>query len=67
MQQKKSNRFEALPDAASHPEHGILVRCDIWPRSVERSGVNWCTIPIFQAGFFKKKLRLGNRNFMQKK
>jgi hypothetical protein len=29
--------MRVLADAAIHSEHELLIRCDIWPRSAERS------------------------------
>jgi hypothetical protein len=37
FQQTCWNRFWVLPDAVTHSEHEQSIRCDIWPRSVERS------------------------------
>jgi hypothetical protein len=39
IQQTNSTIFEVLSDAAIHFEHGLRNRCDMEPRSVERSCV----------------------------
>jgi hypothetical protein len=41
IEQESWCRSEVLPDAAAHPEHGLLIRCNFWPRSVEGSRDDW--------------------------
>jgi hypothetical protein len=31
---------DSMPDVTAHSEHGLLIRCDIWSRSIEIS-LNW--------------------------
>jgi hypothetical protein len=38
-----------MTDAVTHFEHGLLIRCDIKPRSIEITRVDHCTMPIIQA------------------
>jgi hypothetical protein len=39
IKRKHCSIFE-VTDAAAHAEHGLVIRCDIWPRSVEISQVD---------------------------
>jgi hypothetical protein len=47
MQQKFSSQTKVLFDAAAHSEHGVLIRCEIGPKTVERSGNEWYNMLLF--------------------
>jgi hypothetical protein len=40
MKHQNWNQIQVLANAAAHSEHELLLRCDILPRSTERSRVH---------------------------
>jgi hypothetical protein len=42
LHKRKKSKSEGLLDAATHSEHGLLVKCDILPRSTEIVRIDLC-------------------------
>jgi hypothetical protein len=52
-------KIKVILDVAAHSEHGQLIWCDIWPRSVERS------VDVENAKKFRKWPRKCHQGFFQ--
>jgi hypothetical protein len=44
MKQEYYSRLQISSDEAAHSEHGILIRCGIGPKTVERSGIEYLNL-----------------------
>jgi hypothetical protein len=52
MKQGYDNQFIVLPDAAAHSEHGVRIRCEIGPRSAEKSINEYCNATFYKYSLF---------------
>jgi hypothetical protein len=50
------SQIEVLRDGATHPEHELIIRCDIGPRSTEISCVDQCAKSHYLSCFLLKKI-----------